>query len=308
MWVVEMEAFMADTTGRGENTPNGRIVILEDRDQDGRADHRQVFLNSLIMPRAICWLGKGLLVAEPPRLWYVEIKNDRPGRRTLLDDHYTEGGNVESQANGLYRALDNWIYSGGSDKRYRLKGGQWRTERTHLRGQWGLSQDDQGRLYYNNNNNNNQNLLGDIRHARSNKDVLLLQKQFPRGTAVFRSTCQPCHGADGNGVPALAPPLNRSEWVTGDKDKLMSIVLFGLTGPVKVNGTLYQSPEISGDMPGLGHNQDLVNEDLAQLLSFIRNSWGNNAGKVSDEDILRLRQKYKGRQKAFTAAELDARY
>jgi glucose/arabinose dehydrogenase len=158
MWVVEMETFMTDTTGTDENKPRGRIVILEDRNQDGQADHRQVFLDSLLMPRALCLLEQGLLVAEPPRLWYVERKNDRPGRRTLVDDQYTEGGNVESQANGLYRALDNWVYSGGSDKRYRLQNGKWRIERTHMRGQWGLCQDDHGRLYY---NNNSQNLLGD---------------------------------------------------------------------------------------------------------------------------------------------------
>jgi mono/diheme cytochrome c family protein len=150
-----------------------------------------------------------------------------------------------------------------------------------------------------------QKVMADIEHARNNQDVLVLQQQYPRGVSVFRSTCQPCHGADGNGIKSLAPPLNRSEWVTGDKNKLSAIVLFGLTGPIKVNGTLYQSPEISGDMPGIGHNIDLVNEDIAQLLSFIRNSWSNEAGKVTDEDIGRIRQQYKGRQKAFTAGELS---
>jgi mono/diheme cytochrome c family protein len=148
-------------------------------------------------------------------------------------------------------------------------------------------------------------VMADIRHAQNNKDVLLLQQQYPRGVSVFRSTCQPCHGIDGNGVKSLAPPLNRSEWVTGNKELLSAIVLFGLTGPVKVNGILYQSPEINGDMPGIGHNQDLVNEDIAQLLSFIRNSWGNNAGKITDADILQVRQKFKGRQKAFTTEELS---
>jgi hypothetical protein len=57
-------------------------------------------------------------------------------------------------------------------------------------------------------------------------------------------------------------------------------------------------------MPGIGHNIDVVNEDIAQLLSFIRSSWSNTADQVTDADILRVRQKYKGRQKAFTAAEL----
>src|SRR5690606_1598308 len=153
-----MEGYMPDSDGDGEDVPNGKIVILEDKNKDGMMDDRKVFLDSLVLPRALCLIEDGILVAEPPYLWYFEIKNDKPGKKLLIDSNYTEGGNVEAQSNGLYRAVDNWIYSGGSNKRYRKIGDVWLTETTHLRGQWGISQDDYGRLYY---NNNSQNLLGD---------------------------------------------------------------------------------------------------------------------------------------------------
>ncbi|GEO06729.1 hypothetical protein AAE02nite_43930 [Adhaeribacter aerolatus] len=677
IWVVEMTGYMPDTVGTGEEIPNGKIVILEDKNKDGVADERKVFLDSLVLPRAICLIEDGILVAEPPRLWYYKIKNDKPVQKVLVDAAYAEGGNVEHQPNGLLRAMDNWIYNAKSAKRYRKRGDQWDIERTHFRGQWGITQDNYGRLFY---NTNSENLLGDffspglgasnqnqrgvagfsrrivadnkvypirptpgvnrgymagvldeslrltnftaacgpvvyrgdlfspayignifvaepsanlikrnvvseegyvlngqqayqnrefiaslderfrpvslynspegamyvvdmyrgiiqhktylttylkkeigrreltqplnagriykvvpknkkatavtipqdpdrlvkllghangwvrdnaqqtlidgkftqaipalrkiikndknqlqaihalwtleglgalqteevtallnnpawplrmqalsvlpsilnktnyaqvmpvltqmvqndtlaapylafiansiqnldktaannmlrqvvqkypnnqyvadavisnlqgqeevfgkelaslaagpdlainkqmgriitnIRNARANRNPEVLRKEFPKGAAMFNSTCQTCHGPDGNGVNGLGPPLNGSEWVTGDKDRLISVVLFGLTGPVTVKGHLYKAPEVNGDMPGIGYNKELPNEEIAELLSFIRKSWQNNADKIETQEVTKVRDKLKGRQKAFTEAELN---
>lgn len=678
MWVVEMDGYMPDTVGTGEDIPNGKIVILEDTNKDGVADERKVFLDSLVLPRAICLIDGGILVAEPPSLWYYEINGDEPGKRTLVDADYAVGGNVEHQPNGLLRAMDNWIYNAKSSKRYRKVGNEWVIEPTHFRGQWGITQDNYGRLYY---NTNSENLLGDyfapgfgatnkhqrgvagfnekiiadnkvypirptpgvnrgymegilddslrlvnftaasgpvvyrgglfgeeyegnvfvaepsanlikrnildengyvtggkqayqekefvasvderfrpvslynapdgalyivdmyrgiIQHktylttylknqighreltqplgygriyrivpenkkaelvklpedpsqlvkllghangwvrdnaqqmlidrnltqavpalrqaakatdkpllamhalwtleglgalqteevlallkepiwpirmqalsvmpsvinqtnykkfvpaleqlvasndtlaapyvayiansiqlydkaassgllqkvvkkfpsnkyvadavisnlfdreevfqkeiagilpdtslvvnrrlqrvitqtnnAKANRSPEALLKEFPKGAAMFATSCQTCHGADGNGVKSLAPPLNQSEWVTGDKDKLIAIVLYGLTGPVRVNGHLYKAPEINGDMPGIGYDKDLKNEDVAQLLSYIRKSWRNDADKVTAEEVKKVRQNLQDRQKAFTVEELS---
>lgn len=676
IWTVEMEGYMPDTAGTGEDIPNGKIVILEDKNNDGIMDTRKVFLDSLVLPRAICLIEDGILVAEPPRLWFYEIKNDKPIKKTLIDPEYAVGGNVEHQPNGLLRALDNWIYNAKSDKRYRKSGDQWLIEKTHFRGQWGLSQDNNGRLYY---NHNSQNVLSDfftpgvaslninqknpagfneksltdnrvypsrpttgvnrgymegildenkklvnftaacgplvyrgdlfteaydenifvpepsanlikrniiqkqgnlvkgqqayadkeflrstderfrpvslhnaadgalyivdmyrgiIQHktyltpylkeeiaqrdltlplssgriykvvpknasAQSNKvsekpedlvamlghkngwirdfaqqsiidrkltqlvpalekalfnnpntlqvthalwvleglnklntdyiiqlasstdweiriqalsvastnitadnltryiglvNTLILQKDelsapylafiahkiqqydyvaastilkklslqhaqnryvsdaiisgleereedflktasitdtssvlykkltatiknsvnrkasrdpealaklYPAGAELFNSTCETCHGKDGNGVKSLGPPLNKSEWVTGDKQKLMAIVLFGLTGPIQVNGHLYQAPEIFGDMPGIGYDPSMKDDQIAELLSFIRNNWQNTASPVKKEEIGEMRRKYNGRQLAFTQEELE---
>ncbi|WP_153797505.1 DUF7133 domain-containing protein [Foetidibacter luteolus] len=678
MWVVEMMDYMPDTVGTGEDLPTGKVVILSDNNHDGIMDDSKVFLDSLVLPRAICFVEGGLLVAEPPKLWYYTMKDDKPTGRTLVDAAYAEGGNVEHQPNGLFRALDNWIYNAKSSKRYRKEGDKWLIERTHFRGQWGISQDNYGRLFY---NTNSEDLLGDffppgfgagnsnqrgvagfvakivednrvyptrptpgvnrgymkdvlddslrlvnftaacgpliyeggllgpsyqgnafvaepsanlikrnlleengnvikgkqayerkeflasederfrpvnlyngpdgalyivdmyrgiiqhktyltpylkneikeraltqplncgriykviprgsrpemqtlpvepallvsmlgnnngwvrnqaqqtivdakdlavvpalrqalkdaanplfITHAVwtleglhaltlpdvwpllhstqrnvkmqglavlpavvnsanykqvvqvldsmvAEKDSVIapyiaflaksirpfsktaansllirlagqypsnryvadaiisslykeekafydnvfagatdtatvmvrrfkkvfediskaanagnferLAKQFPRGAKVYQSVCQTCHGADGNGVTALAPPLNTSDWVLGDKNKLLPIVLYGLTGPVKVAGKLYKAPEISGDMPGIGANDEFSDEDIAQVLSFVRNAWNNKASKINAADVTAVRKKYKDRQKTFTMEELE---
>jgi mono/diheme cytochrome c family protein/glucose/arabinose dehydrogenase len=675
MWVVEMTGYMPDTAGTGEDMPNGKVVILEDANHDGVADKRTVFVDSLVLPRAICLVENGILIAEPPKLWFVEIDHDKPGRRTLVDDKYTEGGNVEHQPNGLLRAMDNWIYNAKSDKRYRKAGNKWLKEQTHFRGQWGISQDNFGRLFYNNNSANvlgdyfpaglgahnlqqknvagyDEKIVGDsrvyplrattgvnrgyikgtlndslrlvnmtaacsplvyrgnllgksydnnifvaepsgnlikrniirdsgyivkgqqayahkeflastderfrpvslydgpdgalyvldmyrgiIQHktyltpylkneiksrnltnplncgriyrivpagqhptatvignepaqllallsspngwlrdkaqqliidhhytalvpalrgllqqqeslytqihalwaleglgaiqltdvmvllhqanpyaqaqglaalpavinaangqtvlkelvamkqnvflapyvalllpylparlhtetealrmqlvdkyaadpyvadavissvagkeaalqeklkalhpdttlvlARRLKTVLKdienrqkasmnesLQKTFPRGAILFKTVCQTCHGADGDGIQSLAPPLNQSEIVTGDKHRLAAIVLFGLTGPVTVAGKQYKAPEISGDMPGIGSNDEFSDKDIAEVLSYIRGGWSNHAGKVTEKDVQDVRKQYKGRQKSFTMGEL----
>ncbi len=675
IWVTEMEGYMPDTLGRGEDQPRGQIVILSDRNGDGLMDNRKIFLDSLVLPRALCLIENGILVAESPRLWYYEIQDDKPVKKTLVDSAYAEGGNVEHQPNGLLRGLDNWIYNAKSDKRYRKVNDGWLIEKTHFRGQWGITQDDQGRLYY---NTNSDNLLGDlfspalgsgnrnqrnvsgfnrkivadervyparattgvnrgyqpgilddslrlvnvtaacgpviyngglfgkeyngnafvaepsanlvkrnilenegylttgkqayrnteflrstderfrpvnlyngpdgalyiadmyrgiiqhktyltpylkneiklrdlteplsfgriykvvprnkksgrirfpenktkqvkllghknswIRHmaqqslvdakdrtvepelrkllkntkeplavshalwtmeglgvlsktdvlpllrntdwqirmqalnvsrsvitrenfrdfsgvfneliARNDvlsapyiaflsagiksfdrdahRNILLsltrkfasdvyvsdavinslqdeelsyynqvsaihpdttlainkrlnkviedtkrakntradLSREFPKGASIFKSFCQTCHGPDGNGVTSLAPPLNNSQWVTGDKKKLNAIVLYGLTGPIQVGNKLYQAPEINGEMPGIASNKDFSDEDIAELLNYIRNSWSNKASKVAEDDVSLIRNRFKGRQKPFTAEEL----
>jgi mono/diheme cytochrome c family protein len=678
IWTVEMHDYMPDTLGTGEDKPSGKVVILSDTNGDGVMDDRQVFLDSLVLPRAICLIENGILVAEPPKLWYYEIENDKPVKKTLVDDKYAEGGNVEHQPNGLLRAMNNWIYNAKSFKRYRKKGNRWLIERTHFRGQWGITQDDFGRLFYNHNSANvlgdyfmpglgasnknqksvegfnetivadnkvypvrpttginrgylegmlddslrlvnftaacgpviyNGDLLGgayygnafvaepsanlikrnvlhqqgyivtgeqayankeflasederfrpvslyngpdgalyvvdmyrgiiqhktyltpylkneikeraltkplncgriykiipqgtnakmtmipdnadtllallqhrngwvrsmaqqriidkkhtqlapalrtlltatnkpvsvthalwtleglgelqwsdvqpllqqntwsirmqalsvlpsvmdrknvrqvivplreminrkdslaapyigfiipfvrplhptaanqllqsltkeyghnkyvadavisnlqgreeayyktvqtlvpdtgfaihkrlkkviaDIAEAKNNSKAKDLQKQFPKGAVIFQSVCATCHGKDGNGVASLAPPLNGSEWVTGDKNKLSAIVLYGLTGPVKVRDKIYTAPEINGDMPGIGQNNEFSDEYIAQLLNYIRNSWSNKGTKVTEADIRNIRNRHKGRQNPFTVDELN---
>lgn len=153
IWVAEMRGYMTDLDNSGERLPSGRISILEDTTGDGVMDRRRTFLDSLVLPRALALVYGGLLYAEPPNLWFVDIQNDQPGIRTLVDSAYAVGGNVEHQPNGLLLAMDNWIYSAKSDLRYRRKNGRWLREKTHFRGQWGITQDAFGRLFYNDNSN-----------------------------------------------------------------------------------------------------------------------------------------------------------
>jgi glucose/arabinose dehydrogenase/mono/diheme cytochrome c family protein len=153
LWVVEMRAFMPDVDGTGENAPIGTIAVLDDVDGDGRMDRRTEFAGGLVMPRALALVGNGVLVAEPPNLWFFEDTNGdgKADKRIQVADDYGDTTNPEHTANGLMWALDNWIYSANHTTRFRYDRGHWRRERTSFRGQWGITQDDVGRLYYNNN-------------------------------------------------------------------------------------------------------------------------------------------------------------
>ncbi|AXE16657.1 dehydrogenase [Runella rosea] len=158
MWVVEMIGYMPNLEGIGEEVPNGRITILEDLNKDGVTDHSKVFLDKLVLPRALAHVYGGLLYVDGPKLWFVEIKNDKPGKKTLVDPVYAEGGNVEHSSNGLMMNIDNWIYNANYNFRYQFKNGKWIKEPTSYRGQWGITKDNFGRLYY---NNNSTQLQGD---------------------------------------------------------------------------------------------------------------------------------------------------
>ncbi|RYY30955.1 MAG: c-type cytochrome [Chitinophagaceae bacterium] len=149
VWVAEMRGFMRDLAGTDDDKPSGRISILIDSDNDGVAETSKVFLDSLVLPRGLAHAYGGLLYVEPPYLWFVEINNDKPGKKTLIDSSYAEGGSPEAQANGLMLSIDNWIYSANSQFRYRLKDGKWLRQPTTFRGQFGITRDDFGRLYYN---------------------------------------------------------------------------------------------------------------------------------------------------------------
>nr|WP_041343680.1 c-type cytochrome [Runella slithyformis] len=159
MWVVEMIGYMPNLEGIGEEIPNGRIRILEDINKDGVIDRSKVFLDKLVLPRALAHVYGGLLYVDGPKLWFVEIINDKPGKKTLVDPVYAEGGNVEHSSNGLMMNIDNWIYNANYNFRYQLKNGKWIKEPTSNRGQWGITRDNFGRLYY---NNNSTQLQGDF--------------------------------------------------------------------------------------------------------------------------------------------------
>ena len=159
LWVVEMQSFMPDVDGKGEDAAISRIVILEDSDGDGRMDHSKTFLDGLVLPRALQFVRGGILYADQQQLYFVPVgEGDKPGDPVVVDSRYSGGGNVEHKANGLLRGLDNWLYNAKSSSRYRQVDVGWLVEKTEARGQWGISQDDYGRLFY---NGNSSNVYGD---------------------------------------------------------------------------------------------------------------------------------------------------
>ena len=153
LFVVEMRGFMPDIEGRGEDRPVGRIVVLEDTDGDGRMDRSHVFLDGLVLPRAIAVLPEGVLVGAPPDLWLCrDTRGDlRCTERTRLAEYAAAGSGPEHQENGLLAGLDGWLYNAKSKRRFRLQADEFRSDPTIFRGQWGIAQDDSGRLFYNHN-------------------------------------------------------------------------------------------------------------------------------------------------------------
>ena len=151
LWVVEMRGYMPDINGKGEKEPVGRVSVLEDTNYDGRMDVSKIYIDSLIMPRAIALVPGGALVAENESLWLTQDLNGdlQADTKTLLDSAYAGGPSPEHSGNGLLRNIDNWYYNARSRFRYHLIDGKWERDSTEFRGQWGISQDDRGRLYYN---------------------------------------------------------------------------------------------------------------------------------------------------------------
>src|SRR5688500_8813271 len=189
MWVVEMRGYMPDLDGNGEDAPVGRVVVLTDRNGDGRYDDSKVFADQLVLPRAIALVDDGVLVGAPPELLFLR-DTDGDGRADKREVIATDYGvrvdpkrphlaNPERAPNSLLWAFDNWIYSAAYTKKFRYVNGAWETGGTLFRGQWGLTQDDFGRLYY---GSNSDSLRVDVIFS----DYLQRNPHYPRlgGTNV----------------------------------------------------------------------------------------------------------------------------
>jgi glucose/arabinose dehydrogenase len=154
MYVCEMRNYMHDVDGAGEDQPLGRISRLEDTNGDGVMDKSTVFVDKLILPRAVMALGDGALVAEPPILaWYHDTDGDGVAdKKEIVSDKYaTAGGQPEHMANSPTWMMDNWISSSNHNVRYRLQQGKFLSEDMIGSGQWGRTMDDWGRQYSNSN-------------------------------------------------------------------------------------------------------------------------------------------------------------
>lgn len=127
------------------------------------------------------------------------------------------------------------------------------------------------------------------------------QKLIKDGALIFKQLCATCHGSEGKGVinggkDMPAPPLASNHDVSGDPEKIIRILLHGLSGPV--NGKAYADV-----MPPLGANTD---EYIASVISYIRNDMGNKASTVKADDVKKVRAQTSGRTKTWTWNELNS--
>ncbi|HNN00553.1 MAG TPA: multicopper oxidase domain-containing protein, partial [Turneriella sp.] len=102
------------------------------------------------------------------------------------------------------------------------------------------------------------------------------EERIAEGKRIYGTTCQACHMNEGQGVPKAFPPLAKSDYLNADKVRAIKVVLEGKSGPIVVNKEKYDSV-----MPALG----LSDEDVANVLSFVLNSWGNSGGVVTPQEV-----------------------
>jgi len=121
------------------------------------------------------------------------------------------------------------------------------------------------------------------------------QARFQAGKVVYSRTCIQCHKVDGLGQTGLAPPLVDSEWILGEENHVIRIVLNGITGPVTVGGQTYNY-----EMPGL---QTLKDDEVAAVLTYVRREWDHTASPVDAADVKKIREA-NPRSRAWTEAEL----
>jgi mono/diheme cytochrome c family protein len=105
-----------------------------------------------------------------------------------------------------------------------------------------------------------------------------------RGEKVYKATCIACHQEDGLGVQRLNPPLVKTKWVLGDKKALAKIVLKGLKGgEIEIDGDDFHNP-----MPPM--EAQLTDREIADVLTFVRNSFGNKASAVTLAEVKAARK------------------
>ena len=105
--------------------------------------------------------------------------------------------------------------------------------------------------------------------------------QVHPGLGIYKTYCQVCHQADGKGVPGMNPPLTQTEYVLGEKERLIGIVLNGLTGEIEVNGETFNNVMASHSF--------LSDQQIANVLSYVRSNFGNDAPAITPEEVAAVR-------------------
>jgi mono/diheme cytochrome c family protein len=108
--------------------------------------------------------------------------------------------------------------------------------------------------------------------------ALAATSSAPAGQKIYNANCSACHNANGTGESGVFPPLAGNPMVTGSPDKVIAAVKDGLTGAATVNGKTY-----SGAMPAW--KGKLSNADIADVITYIRSSWGNKADAVTETQV-----------------------
>ncbi len=155
LYVAEMNTYMQDANATGEYAPTSRIKRLEDTDGDGKMDKSTIFIDSLVLPRTILPVGDALLVGIT-NVQHLCSYRDTNGdgradeKKIVFRNEALDSRNLEHQNGGLIWNLDNWIYPTRDNLRYKYKAGKLIADTLvdNMIGQWGMTTDNYGRLFY----------------------------------------------------------------------------------------------------------------------------------------------------------------
>jgi mono/diheme cytochrome c family protein len=122
------------------------------------------------------------------------------------------------------------------------------------------------------------------------------------GRRHYTQACAQCHQPNGQGLAGAFPPLAGAEWVVGDEDTLIKILVHGLQGPIEVKGNTY-----NGLMPafGLGSGFNWNDQRISEVLTYIRSEWGNDAPPITAEQVTAVRTQIGQRAQPWTVQELQ---
>ena len=126
-----------------------------------------------------------------------------------------------------------------------------------------------------------------------NSDSSIVKKEIQKsakdrtGEEVYQQVCQSCHLVTGEGITGAYPPLAGSEWLAKENSVLIRIVLHGLMGEIQVRGRKYNNV-----MAAWG--TQLNDIEIANVLSYIRSSWGNTLPPITSEEVAKVRKEYEG--------------
>lgn len=220
MYVAQMETYMQTVDAKDQYTAGSRIMLLEDTNEDGKMDKSAVFLDHLVAPRMMLCVGRELLVNETNTYNIYAYKDtDNDGRadnkRPVFETGRKAYGNIEHQRSGMDWNLDNWIYITTDPIRFRYKNGKLEADSLVYgnNGQWGLTHDDYGRLYF-------SRAAGGVAATGFQVNPAYGQLEFPENSSdsIFRIVWPTLKTPDVNGSPAGLRPdssLNRFTSVCG---------------------------------------------------------------------------------------------
>ena len=125
--------------------------------------------------------------------------------------------------------------------------------------------------------------------------------QFLAGQKVYlrEGHCVTCHQPDGKGLDPAFPSIENSPWVTGDNERLIKVAMYGMMGALEIKGKKYD-----GQVPMTPFGGMLKDDELAAVLTFVRNSFGNQAAPIQVGEVQKVREATKGRVMFYNSAEL----